>query len=95
MLQEFNVVSTTALSLGIVDTESKGLAIYARAASDLDGGTITIGFRPPNTTGVIEALDATLTAGAGITVVTGAGAEVFATCSGAAADVDLLVGQFR
>jgi len=94
-LREVSITdSATQVSLGIVDRGCNGMTVYARAASDLDSGTITIGFRPPNTEGVVEALDATLAAGAGITVTTGAGAEVFAICSGTTPVVSLLVGQY-
>lgn len=87
-------VSATPVSLGIVDRGCNGMTIYCRLVGDLDSGTITIGFRAPNSSGVVEILDATLVLGTGITVTTGAGAEIFATASGTTPDLNLLVGQY-
>ena len=94
MSKEINVTGSTATSLGIVDANKAGMSVYVRAASNLDSGTITIGFRPAGSSGVIEPLDATLVAGSSATFTVGAGMEIFTTQSGASSDVDYLVGQY-
>ena len=94
MAQEITVAGTTATSLGIVDSLKQGMSVYVRAASSLDSGTITIGFRPSGDDGVIEALDATLVAGSSATYTVGAGMEVFTTQSGASSSVVYLVSQY-
>jgi hypothetical protein len=94
MSNQVTVAGTTATSLGIVDANKSGLSVLVRAASDLDSGTITIGYRPAGDTGVIEALDATLVAGGSATYTIGEGMELFTTQSGAASSVVYLVSQY-
>ena len=91
---EKKVTGTTATSLGIVDSNKRGIAVVVRAASNLDSGTITIGSRPSGNTGVIEALDATLVAGGSATYTVGSGMELWVTQSGASSDVDYLVAPY-
>jgi hypothetical protein len=98
MAIEISVTGTTITSLGIVDASKKGMAILVRAASDLDGGTITISTRPSGNTGVREVLSTALdgadptTASATFTV--GSMMEVFATQSGASSTVVYIVSQY-
>jgi len=94
MALKVQVTGTTATSLGIVDSLKQGMSIIVPAAANLDSGTITIGTRPSEDDGVIEALDATLVAGSSATYTVGAGMEIFATQSGASSDITYLVSQY-
>lgn len=96
MAQEITVAGTTVTSLGIVDQEKQGMSVIVRAASDLDGGTITVGTRPSGGSGqgVIEALDATLVAGGSATYTVGQMMELFVTQTGAASNCVYLVSQY-
>jgi len=91
---QHNITADGSISLGVV--ERQGKSVVVRAASDLGGGTLTIGVRPANDeSGVIEALDATLVAASTATYTVGRGAELYATLSGSTApDIDLLVADY-
>lgn len=94
MSKEISVTGTTSVSLGTVDSGKSGLSVVVRLSGDLDSGTVTIGVRPTNSSGVKEILDATLILGGSATYTVGEGMELFAVCSGSSADIKLLVSQY-
>jgi hypothetical protein len=88
-------IADGVVSLGVVKGKKAGIAVKVRAASDLGGGTITIGMRPSGDVGVIEALDATLVADSSATYTIGSDIELFATLASATdPDIEYIVGQF-
>jgi len=94
MAREITLTGTTTTSLGIVPAGHAGFSIVVRAASDLDSGTLTIGTRPSESTGVIETLSTDVGAGGTATYTIGVNMELFGTCSGASAAVSILVAEY-